>query len=319
MSGLQVYAAEVGVPARTYASLDSDNRATMSLLRGKVYRFCVVNRLGLGGTVDFWFPTTTCSGASFIIPSGAASATLGVTLAEQDLQAITVAADGMAFLNNFQLPIREPIIATGNQAGAVARFGNGFVVGLGGHDPGTLIASSGLDGLIGVLAPALFPVRAALNVDIVWPDGNPSRLVFAHEFGHHVFYQLLALFNAANPPRFAQHLLTIIGATIANAFPGPNEPAFQPMAINEGFADIISSQLAGGRTGFRPASGATIQVMAGEQVVTESRRPTAIQRRSNLAVSTSTCAGTRRRCSTACGTSPRSTMKRVASRLCCMT
>ena len=249
MQGLKVYADEVGFPASTRRRLGSDHRVSMTLLRGHVYRFCVVNRLGLGGTIDFWFPTETCTGGS-IIPRGASTATLNITLAEQDLQAITVAADGLAFLNNFQLPVRQPVISTGNQAGATTPGRNGYVIGLGGHDPGTLLASTALDGLIGTLAPALFPVRAALNVDIVWPDGNPSRVVFAHEFGHHVFYQLLNLFNPLTPERFALHLLTIMGGTLTNFVPGPNEPAFQPMAINEGFADVISSQLAGGTNRF---------------------------------------------------------------------
>ena len=92
-------------------------------------------------------------------------------------------------------------------------------------------------------------IRALMNVDVVWPPGNPSRLVFAHELGHHALFQRLI---AATPPfaphRYGQHLNTIFLGTVANGFAQiePGNPFFEAMSINEGVADLIGGQLAGG-------------------------------------------------------------------------
>lgn len=149
--------------------------------------------------------------------------------------------------------IRGPVIATGQHAEALTVFnGNGFVLGLGGRNPAERLASDILDtyllGLTGGLASLALPFRVAMNVDIVWPPGNPSRLVFAHEFGHHVFYQFMV--NATppfNPALYGQHLNTIFVGTIAMAGV-PGSPFFEPMLINEGMADIMAEQLGGGAT-----------------------------------------------------------------------
>lgn len=118
------------------------------------------------------------------------AATVTVTLADQDLQALTVALDGVAFLASQQVPIRPPIIATANHAQLLAVTGNAFAPGMGGRDPASIAAISILDGTIlaalaGFPAPgipagipflgidgpislaALSFIRAALNVDFV--------------------------------------------------------------------------------------------------------------------------------------------------------
>jgi hypothetical protein len=220
--------------------------------------------------INFWVPTVTCT-APIAIPGGAATATVNATLADQDLQNLTVANDGVLFLLAQQTPIRMPTVAVDNHAELLAVTGNGFVIGLGGRDPASLLASTALDATLflavtvgfpaaglppgvpflgigglspDVALPTIATIRAFMNVDIVWPPGNTSRLVFAHEFGHHAFYQLLVTMSP-NPAIYAQHLMTIFVGTLALPV-GPNNLFFEPMVLNEAMADVFADQLAGG-------------------------------------------------------------------------
>lgn len=93
-----------------------------------------------------------------------------------------------------------------------------------------------------------------MNVDIVWPapgsigpGRNSSRLVLAHELGHHIFFQMMVT-RSPNPALYAQHLTAIFQSTIAVGF-GPITAGnlfFQPRAVNEGIAEVFTEQLAGG-------------------------------------------------------------------------
>ncbi|MBN8615010.1 MAG: hypothetical protein J0L92_30720 [Deltaproteobacteria bacterium] len=269
--GQEVFAELVSFPFGTYRSfLGPGNTTGFVLPNGRSYRFCTRNRLREGGMINYWVPTTTCT-AAILIPSGAATATVNTTLADQDLQNLTVANDGVQFLAAQQTPIRMPTVAVDNHAQLLAQTGNGYVIGLGGRDPASALASTALDGTLFIAVSLGFPalaipagvpflglpplppelalasvlsIRALMNVDIVWPPGNTSRLVFAHEFGHHAFYQFMVTMSP-NPAIYSQHLMTIFLGTLASPV-GPNNLLFEPMLLNEAMADVFADQLAGG-------------------------------------------------------------------------
>lgn len=257
---------DLPIPSIYPAPLDFTNAAVFAVPAGR-YRFCTQNQIGpvfvpeapSGPTViDFWVPTQVCS-PEFGING---PTTRAVTFMDQDLQAMAVSVDGIVFMASQQLPVRPPTVASGQQAQVVTSFnGNGFAPGLGGRDLASLTAEDLLDLLsIEFVAPwvglDLAPIRTLLNVDIVWPPGNPSRLVFSHELGHHMFYQQIV--NASlplTPDLYARHLNTIIAGTFATPALGPGDPFFEPLAINEAFADLFASQFTGGGNRLGPVMG----------------------------------------------------------------
>lgn len=256
------------------------------------YRVCYENRIGTLRVLDFALPTTTCTGV-ITVPAGSTGVGFSTTLAAEDLQTVAVGVDALQYLQQFQISIRPPVIAGGQLAVAMTGGQNGFVFGHGGRDPATLLlinstdaivtlAATGVDGLVqGVvvpgnlilsrfglppvipgappIGPGILPIKSMYNVDIVWPMGNPSRLVIAHEIGHHMFMQLLvnAELNGRVPPgSYAAAMLQIIFGSV---FPRNRQqnPFFEAVAVNEGVADFFASQLAGGGNRLSPVTNGT--------------------------------------------------------------
>ena len=263
LAGAELVMQQIELPIQFRSRLDGASRATLTVPNGRRYGFCLRTETAQGRVTGGFLPALVC-GPIVTVAAGAGPTTLTVGITDPTLNALATIVDGRRFLlASMQLPARPATVLVGNMANLLAVGGTAFAPGLGGRDPGSVLAATGLDvaviaalssgagvPLLGIPPGVIIPgadafalaMRMFLNVDIVLPDAQASsRIIRSHEFGHHAFYQMM---NIGTPPdAFAQHLLTIIGVTALGA---GRDPAIDATPINEGIADWVAVQLSGG-------------------------------------------------------------------------